>query len=236
MNNQKLITTMGRTSLQCLRFLDRSIDFTLNKFISQDRYINILEKEIIGNCETLLDVGCGNSSPINAFSQNYVYSIGVDIFEPYITESRNASIHNEYRIMGALEIGNNFKDKTFDCVLAAGLIEHLPKEEGLKLIKMMEKIAKKKVIIFTPNGFLPQGGCNGNKFQRHLSGWKSKEMKKMGYRVIGLHGWKSLRGEYGVVRGGRYISFIVGKISLLTQIITDKYPALSFEILCIKDL
>ncbi|MBU1110112.1 class I SAM-dependent methyltransferase [Patescibacteria group bacterium] len=197
-----------------------------------DYYSYLLQREILGECETVLDVGCGSSSPIQQFSEQLEYSVGVDIFGPAVEESRQAGIHNEYSAIDALEAGERFKEKSFDCVLALNLIEHLSKEDGLRLITMMEKIAKKKVIIFTPNGFLPQG-ANENMFQEHLSGWTSKEMTDLGYRVIGAGGWKGLR------RGGEIVwrpkPFWKG-VSLLTQVLTRNYPEHTFYLFCVKEI
>jgi len=83
-----------------------------------------------------------------------------------------------------MEIGRNFKENSFDCVLASDVIEHFSKEEGYKLIEMMEKIARRKVIIYTPNGFLKQGEYDNNPWQVHKSGWNVKEMKKFFLRFL----------------------------------------------------
>ena len=133
----------------------------------------------VGNCKTLLDVGCGEDSPVKSFSNN-LYCVGVDAFKPSIEKSKKKNIHNQYYQMDVLDIGKNFQKDSFDCVLASDLIEHLTKKDGLNLLEMMEKIAKKKVIIFTPNGFLSQGEVNNNPWQIHKSGWDVKEMEKKG--------------------------------------------------------
>jgi hypothetical protein len=57
----------------------------------------------------------------------------------------------------------------------------------------MENVAKKKIIIFTPNGFLRQDEYDGDKLQIHKSGWTVDEFKKLGYEVKGINGWKPLR-------------------------------------------
>lgn len=136
-------------------------------------------QNLLLDCNSILDVGCGSNSPIQFFSKN-MYSVGIDVFAPSIEESKNKGIHNKYYKMGVLDIGSKFSDNSFDCVLASDLIEHLEKKEGLKLIKLMEKIAKKKIIIFTPNGYLPQGECENNPYQEHKSGWTYLEMQKKG--------------------------------------------------------
>ncbi|MBU4242294.1 MAG: SAM-dependent methyltransferase, partial [Nanoarchaeota archaeon] len=123
---------------------------------------------------------------------------------------------------------------SFDCVLASDLIEHLTKEEGNKLIKMMEKIAKKRVIIFTPNGFLPQGEFNKNPWQVHKTGWTVEEMQKKGYKIIGINGIKSLRKEFTTIKYKPRFFWTI--ISDLTQIWTRNHPKYAFQILCIKDI
>jgi len=56
-----------------------------------------------------------------------------------------------------LEIEVHFGWDSFDVVLVFDLIEHITKENGEKLIRQLENIARDKVIIFTPNGFMPLG-------------------------------------------------------------------------------
>jgi hypothetical protein len=95
--------------------------------------------------------------------------------------------------MNVSDIANEIPDRSFDCVVALDLIEHLTKEDGRRLLRAMERIARRKVVIFTPQGFLPQHAVGRNEFQRHLSGWEVDEMRGMGYRVIGISGWKPLK-------------------------------------------
>jgi SAM-dependent methyltransferase len=189
-----------------------------------------LEKAI-GSCKTVLDVGCGSLSPIKPFSKKF-YSVGVDAFEPSIKRSRKQKIHDEYYKMDILDIGKKFKSNSFDCVLASDVIEHLTKNDGLKLLRRMEKIAKNKVIIFTPNGFLPQGAYEDNPWQVHKSGWSVREMKRKGYKIVGINGWKPLRGESAAIRfWPKYFWMIVSDI---TQWFVRNNPEKAFQILCIK--
>jgi len=97
---------------------------------------------------------------------------------------------------------------------------------------MMEKISKNKVIIFTPNGFLPQGEYYNNPWQVHKSGWTVKEMKKRGYKVIGINSWKPLRGEYARLRFRP--SYFWQIISDITQLFVRNKTEKAFQILCIK--
>lgn len=193
-------------------------------------YIFELEKAL-ADCDTVLDVGCGSNSPLGSI-KNKLYSEGVDSFLPSITKSKAQKIHNKYHKMDVLNIDKKFKSNSFDCVIAIDLIEHLTKEDGKKLIKKMEKIARKKVIIFTPNGFLPQGEYDNNPWQVHKSGWTVEEMQKKGYKVIGINGWKPLRGEYAEPKF--YPKIIWRIISDLTQVFTRNNPKKAFQILCIK--
>jgi hypothetical protein len=64
---------------------------------------------------------------------------------------------------------------------AADLIEHLGKEDGFRLLEHMELIARKVVVIVTPNGFIAQHLTDGNPLQIHRSGWTAHEMKALGY-------------------------------------------------------
>lgn len=193
-------------------------------------YSTELEK-LIENSETILDVGCGANSPIQHFRKK-IYSVGIDVFEPALSVSRIKKIHNEYYQMNVLDIDKEFPENFFDCVLASDLIEHLTKKEGLELIQKMEKIAKKKIIIFTPNGYLPQGECENNPYQEHKSGWTSEEMKQKGYEVIGINGWKKLRGFKAEVVYSPNIMW--NFISDITQFFVKRRPKYAFQILCVK--
>jgi ubiquinone/menaquinone biosynthesis C-methylase UbiE len=190
-----------------------------------------LEKTV-GDCKTLLDVGCGSSSPVKPFSKR-VFCVGVDAFQPSIEKSRKERIHNEYHILDALDIGKEFRSNSFDCVLASGLIEHLTKEEGIRLLAMMERIARKRTIIITPNGFLPQGEYDSNPGQIHKSGWTVREMKNRGYKVIGINGWKPLRGERASIRFRPRLLF--GVISVVSEFLVKNHPDRAFELMCSKD-
>lgn len=194
-------------------------------------YHTELEKAI-GSCRSLLDIGCGSASPIRNFPGRF-HSVGIDAFGQSIKKSMEQKIHSEYCEMDALDIDKRFKPGSFDCVLALDMLEHLTKPDGLKLINMMERTASAKVIIFTPNGFFDQGEYDDNPWQLHKSGWTAGEMRRMGYKVIGINGWKPLRGEQAKVkfRPKKLWKWIAG----MTQVFVKNHPEKAFQILCVKE-
>lgn len=61
----------------------------------RDRYYYlILEKFLLG-CESVLDVGCGENSPLGMVKKTFK-SEGVDIFDPSIKKSQKRKIHDVY--------------------------------------------------------------------------------------------------------------------------------------------
>ncbi len=205
-----------------------------NTSLLNREYFLRLEQEVLSAGESLLDVGCGASSPIRFFSKKVKYAVGVDGFLPSIEKSRANHIHHDYKQANLMEIDTVFEPKSFDVVLASDVIEHFEKADGLKLLEKMEKIARRKVIIFTPNGFQPQGEFDNNPYQLHRSGWTVDEMKSLGFSVYGMMGLKHLRGEFGEVKWKPKLFW--HRVSVLTQPLVRNAPSLAYQLLCVKVL
>ncbi|MEN9552399.1 MAG: hypothetical protein RI935_776 [Candidatus Parcubacteria bacterium] len=191
-------------------------------------------RKSLSDCKTVLDIGCGVYSyrDPDTGEKNF-HSTGIDLYQESINESQERGIHDVYKKMNALDIDTTFGENAFDAVIALDLLEHLEKEDGHKLLEKMEYVAKKKVIIFTPNGFLPQGERYGNPHQEHLSGWTADEMKGLGYKVIGFGGWKWLRPiNFNIRFKPEWFWWIISDVS---QFFVRDIPAKSFCILCIKN-
>ena len=213
-----------------IKYLRKSYRYTYKAFFS--KYDVIIEREVKG-LNNLLDVGCGANSPVQTFNKN-LYCVGVDAFEPSLEKSKVKKIHNDYKKLDVLKVGEEFPSKSFDIVVALDLIEHLEKGDGLHLLDMIEKIASKKVIIYTPNGFLPQGDRENNPWQVHLSGWTAQEFVDRGYKVIGVNGIKSLRGAFAKVKYKP--AFLWNFISDLTELFVKHNPEIAFQLLAIKTI
>lgn len=209
----------------------------LYRKIIPNTFLLELGKELKG-CKSVLDLGCGFRSPIHNFPKTF-YTEGVEIYDPYIESSKRHGIHDRYHNIDVLTINKIFKPKSFDCVLALSLIEHFNKRDGLRLIKNMEKIAKEKVIILTPNGSIPQNHLHeDNPYQRHKSGWSPSEMKNLGFKVIGVSGFKFLKGETAENKPQlKWWPWIFWKlVSDISALFLKTRPLSSFEIFCVKKL
>lgn len=195
-------------------------------------YYKSLEKELSG-MDSVLDVGCGSWSPMVHVNKSF-YSVGIDIHKPSIDEIKKKKIHDSYVVGDVLKLGKYFKEKSFDAVIALDVIEHFKKKEGLHLIKQMEKIARKKVIIFTPYGFTIQHPSKDNPFQEHKSGWLIDDFVKMRYNVYGMRGFRFIRGEYATIKYKPW--FFWGSVSTLSQFFTYFFPELSYQLLAVKKI
>lgn len=207
---------------------------TTNNFFSKFKFVHKLRGEVVGAGNTVIDLGCGRSSPIKFFSNELAYSLGVDSHLAAVADSRKSKIHTAYTVSGILEACRKIEDNSFDCALALDVIEHFTKADGEKLLNEMARIAKKRIIIYTPNGFLEQNVFEDNQAQKHLSGWTAKEMLNSGFKVYGMSGLKLLREERGELK---YRPRSIWRlISSLTQIPVYYLPTLAFQILCVKNL
>ena len=126
--------------------------FYHNKFT--ERLVHTLAyllKNEMADCKTVLDLGCGPASLLE-LCKTIEYSVGVEVFEPYLEITKAKRTHTEYLNKKIEEL--TFADNSFDAVIMIGVIEHLPKETGRKILKKAGDWAKKKVIINMPNGFM----------------------------------------------------------------------------------
>jgi len=189
----------------------------------------VLLKDELKDCESILDVGCGDNSPLRMIARKKEL-VGIDGYAGAINKSKKAGIHQKYIKMDIKDIGKKFKPKQFDAVVALDVIEHLKKKDGYNLLKQMEKIARKKVIVFTPNGFLPQID-KVNLLQEHLSGWDTKDFKAREYKVFGAKGLKIFRKNAELRFKPKVIS---GILSEMSHYFYGKYhPEKSFSLFAI---
>lgn len=193
---------------------------------------NFLVQEL-KDCSRVLDLGCGPSSQLGRIKNKLkpdLYSVGVDIFDPYLEQNQSTKIHSEYVKSNIFDI--NFPDNSFDAVMLIDVIEHFEKQDFLNFFPKLQKIAK-KIIVLTPNGFVKQTEVDNNIHQVHLSGWSCEEMEKLGFKCFGISGLKSLRGECALTTI-RPI-FLGNMICNLTEPFVYNKPEKAFHLLCVKN-
>ena len=113
------------------------------------------------DCENVLDVGCGYNSSIGHIKKTFT-SEGIDIFKKTLELSKRRKLHDRYTLGDIRKLTSIYKKRSFDAVVSIDVIEHFDKEDAKKIIKAMEGIARKKVILLTPNGFYEQDAFDGN--------------------------------------------------------------------------
>jgi predicted TPR repeat methyltransferase len=195
--------------------------------------VRLAMRDALIGCQSALDVGCGASPALREMGVPQL--TGIEGYEPCVEEARRLKTHDRIVQGNVTRLEDYFKPKQFDACIAIDLIEHLKKEEGLKLMAAMESLAKKRAIFFTPSGFLPQGHTEKDDLQAHHSGWEAAEMKGHGYRVIGLLGPKTLRGEYHLLK--KKPAAFWALVSLVAHFTSTRlHPEKAAAILCVKEL
>lgn len=74
------------------------------------------------------------------------------------------------------------KLRGIETIFLLDVIEHMDRGAGFAVLEASKMAASKQVIVYTPNGFMPQKrevkdawGLNGGYWQYHLSGWNPKD-------------------------------------------------------------
>jgi len=139
----------------------------------------------VGKNKSILDVACGKGKwgfLIGTSYQSPRIIIGVDIWLPYLKHAKYHRIYDDVVLCDAKYLP--FRSFSFDVTLACEVLEHIPKNLGIVLLKEAERVSREKVIISTPHQWLDQR--DDISFQEHKSRWKPDDLRKKGYRVHGV--------------------------------------------------
>ena len=150
---------------------------------------------------TVLDLGCGNytsgisiQTPLIQFKS----LTGVEVWKKDLDETKTKDFKTkkldwiEDNILSYL---SKHKKEKFDVIFLFDVLEHFKKEDGLKVLKTIEQMATKRILIFMPLGEHTLEANDGrvaeekNHWQKHLSQWEVEEWRDLGYDVEFLDGF-----------------------------------------------
>jgi 2-polyprenyl-3-methyl-5-hydroxy-6-metoxy-1,4-benzoquinol methylase len=142
----------------------------------------LIQKEISPE-DKILDLGCGVMSATDGLN-NII--LGVDIWDRYLNHIKN--IFQTVKIsMSELD---RFMDKSYDIVLCLDVLEHLDYNLALKVMDECKRIARKKVIIYTPSIHKDNSpaekdawGLGECEYQKHISVIQLYDFISRGYNV-----------------------------------------------------
>ena len=112
-----------------------------------EQTLNLIPVDI----HTILDLGCGDGMVSNLLIEKGLEVTGVDINIEAIRFFKGKKVVSSVDCL-------HFPDRSFDLVLCTEVLEHLPDGIYEKTLREIERVAKKYVVISTPNEeYLPAG-------------------------------------------------------------------------------
>lgn len=148
----------------------------------------IYVQQATDNGESLLSLCCGIGLELNNLNTQEVTA--VDIAPQYLEQVIGRCPQAKTVCSDARAYIENAADNSFDIVSIIDGIEHMSKEDGLAVIKNSKRVARKQVLIFTPEGYLKNEPHNAwgiegaDHHQTHKSGWEVKELEGLGFTLV----------------------------------------------------
>lgn len=161
-------------------------------------------KEATKNGESLLSLCCGIGFELNDLGTENVTA--VDVAPQYLEQVIQRCPQAKTVQSDALSYLKEQPDGSVDVISIIDGIEHMDKATGLEVIEQMKRVARKKILLFCPQGDAEDGylrnephnawGIDGaDEHQRHLSGWTADELKELGFTVLVSSRETSQHGE-----------------------------------------
>lgn len=203
-------------------------------------YMKIL-RDGIGETKTILDLGCEDGRLLDLLSDGKNWKVtGVDIFQNNVNAASKRKIYVKAIKGDIVEISKKLiKERAkFDVVFCSQVIEHIDRKKGEELLSLVDKLARKKIIMGTPRGFMeqPHAFLGDNPHQVHKSGWSEDDFRKRGYKVYGI-GFGPVWSEEGLGRTySKPVAFFASIISYVFSPIVYYFPFLAAGILCFKKI
>ena len=152
------------------------------------------EKKVLANIlgDSILDCGCGIGrwgSLIKSLVPSKKVA-GVEIDRKYLSQLRKKK---SYDFLIQADVAYlPFKPESFDTVLAIEVIEHQTRKPAMSFLNYVDEVARWRVILTTPHGFLHTTENEEHRFEDHKSGWEPSDLEQNGYAVDEFE-WHGLR-------------------------------------------
>ena len=226
----------------------RGVSGNCRQFDSPSELLTAIEA-IIKETEVVIDIGCG-IRPMHYFRPKIHFLVEpcpeyADILCRYYADNKGVLILRA----DALTALRQFSDNSVDSIFMLDVIEHMEKDDGLKVIIELERIAREQIVIFTPLGFMPQhsepGDCDawglsGSSFQEHHSGWEPSDFPSTWsfYSCKEFHTTdhrgKSLDQPFGAFFAVRNFEHKASTKSLTTDVVVDTPAEIALKALSIE--
>lgn len=203
-------------------------------------YMKLL-RDGIGEAKTILDLGCEDGRLLTLLSDGKNWQVtGVDIFQKNVRETAKKKIYIKAIKGDVVETSKKLirEKRKFDVVFCSQVIEHIERKKGEELLSIVDKLARKKIIMGTPRGFMeqPEVFLGNNPHQVHKSGWSEDDFRKRGYSVYGI-GFGPVWSEEGLGRTySKPLALLASIISYAFSPIVYYFPVLAAGILCFKEI
>ncbi|WP_178090649.1 bifunctional 2-polyprenyl-6-hydroxyphenol methylase/3-demethylubiquinol 3-O-methyltransferase UbiG [Pseudomonas sp. SJZ079] len=211
-------------------------------FFSYDRELRLIVKKMVAvACDKenrklrVLDVGCGTTSMLSELAgevslRGKCHLVGLDVYGPTIEWNRVNGFHDEYVLSDIREHDPVHK---YDVVVATDLIEHFGKDEAYALLKKLESMAGRSIILITPNGYRENTPQDGNFYMEHKCGFNAGELRSLNYAVYGAGGFRFMRGMYSLPWGNKKIMNVI--LYFVSRLLRY-FPRASYHLVAAKNI
>ncbi len=154
------------------------------KFLINNFYKNLLSIIKDLKIDSVLDVGCGEGFTLNKLHQNRIGEKleGVDFQETAI--EIGTKLHPDLKLKQGNIYGLEYKDNSFDLVMATEVLEHL--KDPKKALSEIQRVSSRYVLLSVPNEpfFMIANFLRGKNLSRwgndieHIQHWTSKSFRQ----------------------------------------------------------
>jgi SAM-dependent methyltransferase len=145
--------------------------------------------QVVASCTSALEVGCGDGNMLRRLP-HCTPRTGIEIFAPYVKLDHPSNAGINFIFGDALDYLPRVQSSSYDLVLLMDIVEHFRKEDGWTVLRHADRIARKLVLLWIPEGLDPQSKehyCSEQyayqPYQDHLSQWWREELEAFGFDV-----------------------------------------------------
>jgi hypothetical protein len=134
--------------------------------------------EVVKGCQSALEIGAGEGNNLrNTYAKRRV---AIECYRPYVKQGGDV----EFLVGDALKILPTLASKSFELILMIDILEHFWREDAEFVLREVDRIASKKVLLFCPEGLMIQNETWHDDYREwsegltHRSSWTAQELEK----------------------------------------------------------